>query len=433
MSLSANIKMQNRTERVLPWLVWSSPALFYLFQFSIRVSPSVLADDIMADLGIQATAMGALASWYYIGYTSMQIPVGLMIDRVGVRVPLFTAALMISAGCYLFSLTDNLMIMSMGRLLMGIGSAFGFLSCVKTASMWFPSNRLGLVIGLSMMIGTMGATFGAAPLNELAQNMGWRTAVQILGVFGLGLAVYSLFMIREHQTTRELKAQRKQDQGHWFKPLYESLFDILRNKYTYIFGIYGGMMYVHLSGFADMWGPQYISQTYGEDKTLSAFTITMIYLGIAVGAPLAAVVADYLKSYVKVLMLGAVGCMTLFTIHLYVYQVPFEMLYINYFLIGLFSGAQFLAFAAVVGANCSSKTGAASGIHNMMCMASGIIFQPLIGYLLDITWDGSMVDGAPFYSANSYEVALVVIPASLLISIICCLMMKETYAPKEQQ
>lgn len=420
-----------QTSVALPWLVWSCPVFFYFFQFAIRVSPSVLADDIMADLSLQAYAMGALASWYYIGYTGMQIPVGLLIDRVGVRLPLFFAALLCVLGCYLFAITDNLFVMSLGRLMTGVGSAFGFLSCVKIASVWFPPQKLGLIIGLSMMIGTMGATFGEAPLSEMADALGWRLSVQLLAIMGLILAFYCLFVVRDHKTQVEESIISREKNKNWAEPIFEVLKEILRSKHTYIFGLYGGMMYVQLSGFADLWGPQFIAQTYGEDKSLSAAVVTMIYVGIAMGAPLSALLADYLRSYRKVMLLGALGCLLPFSIHLYAIHLPFESLYVVYFLIGLFSGAQFLCFAAVCDDNSKSKTGAASGIHNMMCMTSGIIFQPLIGYLLDLTWDGKIIDGYPFYSQHSYSVALVVIPISLAIAALACVNMKETYIGRD--
>ncbi len=417
---------------ILPWIVWSSPVLFYFYQFTIRVSPSVLADDIMADLGLHATAMGALASWYYIGYTGMQIPVGLLIDRVGVRLPLFVATLMCVTGCYLFSITDNLAIMSAGRLMMGIGSALGFLSCVKTASLWFSPQRLGLIIGLTMMIGTMGATFGGMPLSELVEHIGWRSTVQGLGILGLVLAGYALLVIKENKHS-PYQSQVNHDGKHWMEPVAEALKEILTNKYTYIFGLYGGMMYVHLSGFADLWGPTFISQTYGEDKSLSAGAVSMIYFGVAAGAPISALLADYLQSYRKVLLAGALGALCLFTAHLYMVHLPFESLYPMYFGVGLFSGSQFLCFAAVCAGNCHGKTGTAAGIHNMMCMASGIIFQPLIGYLLDFNWDGKLVENSPFYASSDYNLALIVIPASLAIAATACLFMKETYKAKVAQ
>lgn len=423
-------EMQSRFTSILPWIVWSAPVLFYFYQFTIRVSPSVLADHIMADLGLHATAMGALASWYYIGYTGMQIPVGLLIDRIGVRLPLSVAALLCVAGCYLFSISDNLAVMSFGRLMMGVGSALGFLSCVKTASLWFSPQRLGLIIGMTMMIGTMGGIFGGLPLSELVEHVGWRTSVQGLSVFGLILAIYAYTVIKENHHS-PYQVQVDHSDKHWLVPVVDALKDILTNKYTYISGLYGGMMYVHLSGFADLWGPTFVSQSYGEDMSLSAGAVSMIYFGVAFGAPLAALMADYFKSYRIVLFIGAVGAGLLFTANLYLVHLPFDYLYPMYFFIGIFSGSQFLCFAAVCSGNCHSKTGAAAGIHNMMCMASGIIFQPLIGYLLDYNWDGKTVANTPIYAASDYNLALMVIPASLAIAALACVFMKETYRGKE--
>ena len=430
MSAVQRSEVQSKFTTILPWIVWSAPVLFYFYQFAIRVSPSVLADHIMADLGLHATAMGALASWYYIGYTGMQIPVGLLIDRIGVRLPLTCAALMCVTGCYLFSISDSLAVMSAGRLMMGIGSALGFLSCVKTASLWFSPQRLGLIIGLTMMIGTMGGIFGGLPLSELVEHVGWRTSVQGLSIIGLVLAVYAFTVIRENDHS---PYQVKVDHSgkHWLEPVKEALKDILTNKYSYIFGLYGGMMYVHLSGFADLWGPTFLSQTYGEDISYSAGAVSMIYFGVAIGAPLSALLADYLQSYRKVLCLGAMGAGVLFTVNLYMVHLPFDYLYPMYFCIGLFSGSQFLCFAAVCSGNDHHKTGAAAGIHNMMCMASGIIFQPLIGYLLDFNWNGKTVDNTPIYASSDYNLALIVIPASLAIAAVACFFMKETYKHKD--
>jgi MFS family permease len=430
MSALQNSQTRSAGSAILPWIVWSSPVLFYFYQFALRTSPSVLTDGIMADLNLHAGALGALVSWYYVGYTVIQIPVGLLIDRVGVRLPLFFAAFLCVIGCYLFSTTDSLLVMSFGRFMIGIGSAFGFLSCVKTASLWFSPQRLGLIIGLTMMIGTMGAVFGEEPLSILNETYHWRTIVQGLGVLGFALAAYALIAIKANKYS-PFQSKIDNTGKHWLEPVIEALKEILTNKYTYIFGIYGCMMYVHLSGFADQWGVHFINHTYGEDKDLSARAVTMIYWGVAAGAPISALLADYLKSYRKVLLIGAVGAMTIFTAHLYLVHLPFSWLYPMYFGVGLFSGSQFLCFAAVCANNCHGKTGAAAGIHNMMCMTSGIVFQPLIGYLLDWNWDGTIVENVPIYAKSDYSVALVVVPVSLGIAAIACLFMKETYKTQE--
>src|SRR5262245_41850721 len=111
-------------------LIWLIAALFYLYQFVIRVAPSVFAHDMRLFLVVDACMLGSIISLYYYGYAGMQIPAGIILDRIGVKRPLMLCCLMLAAGALLFSMTHNIYLLSLARLMMGIGSAFGFLSNV---------------------------------------------------------------------------------------------------------------------------------------------------------------------------------------------------------------------------------------------------------------------------------------------------------------
>src|SRR5260221_3726990 len=139
---------QDARMSVRPWLVWGCAAFFFLFQFIVRLTPGLFLDDMFQELKLNACSAGAVSSIYYLGYSNVQLFVGLILDRIGVRYPITGAATLILIGCVLFSSTDQLYILYLARFLMGVGSALGFLSCVKTASMWFVSEKLGTLIGL---------------------------------------------------------------------------------------------------------------------------------------------------------------------------------------------------------------------------------------------------------------------------------------------
>ncbi|MGB0935395.1 MAG: MFS transporter [Alphaproteobacteria bacterium] len=393
----------------------------------IRVSPTVMAQDLMADLNIQACSLGTLTSFYYIGYTCMQIPVGLMLDRIGVRRPLTFACLLCLGGCMMFSMSSDIFIMSIGRFMMGVGSAFGFLSCVKTASLWFHPTRLGVIIGLSMTIGTTGATFGYYPLASLVDQVTWRPSVMILASFGLILGLAAWLVIRDRYTNIY---SSNAGEDHETFPILKSIWVILKNPYTYVFGLYGSLMYVPLSGFADLWGSTYLMNSYGLSRTEASGLVSTIYIGVAIGAPLSALLSDIYLSHKKVLLIGALGSLLCFSTIIYA-PIPQAYTYPLYIIGGIFSGSQFLAFASVVNYNLPQISGAASGIHNMMCMMSGIIFQPFIGYLLDLCWDGSMHNGVSVFAQNDFLYALSVIPIGLVLSALACLFMKETYLPDQ--
>lgn len=421
------------------WLMWAGAASFFFYQFILRVSPGVVAADLMQELSISACALGGLASFYYYGYTGMQILVGFILDRLGVRRPLTAAVLCCVAGSFIFSSATSVEILSLGRLLIGVGSAFGFLSCVKTSTQWFPPHRLSLVLGLSMTLGTLGGTSGGLPLAMLVDAWDWRGAIFLMGCIGVIIALIIFFFIKDTAPGLEKKAL---DQSVSDPEIEESISKnerelpglgkalgiILTNPLTWVFGGYGSLMYIILSGFADLWGVPYVLDTYGVSRPIAAGLSSMIYVGIAIAGPTWALIIDRVESYKKIMRSGALGAFLLFSFMVYGPEIPFSALYPLYILLGFFCGAQFFSFASVCLINPSSMSGTASGVHNMMCMMSGVIFQPLIGYLLD--WNSTTHQEAgctPSYLSEDYAFALLILPIAMLAAFALTFLMKETY------
>lgn len=64
----------------------------------------------------------------------------------------------------------------------------------------------------------------------------------------------------------------------------------------------------------------------------------------------------------------------------------------------------------------------------MLCMMSGVIFQPLIGYILDLLWSGDTVGGIQILSVFDYRMALICIPIALILAaLMAAFMLRETY------
>lgn len=410
------------------WLIWGCAASFYFYQFILRVSPSIMIEDIMADLGLHGCAAGSLFSMYYWGYTLMQVPVGLLLDRIGLRKPLTFAIGICVAGVFLFATGTSILMMSIGRFMIGAGSAFAFLSSVKAGSLWFRPQQLGLVIGLTMLLGTTGATVGGAPISMLSNTFGWREALMLSSVIGVILTLAAWTFVKERKGNFHT---HKDDHIEDHQSIQASILSILTKPQTYVFGLYGGLMYVPLSGFADLWGVPFISQSFDVDQTTAAGLVSFMYIGIGAGAPLCAWLADYFQSHKKVLigcgMIFAILCTTI----VFQTNLPFQMYYVIYFLAGLFGGSQFMAFACVCLINPHNMSGTASAVQNMINMASGIIFQPIIGLLLDLVWDGKIVDGKPFYTLENFTFALTAMPVCLLLAILLSFRMRETYPRKQ--
>src|SRR5579872_7590054 len=87
---------------IYPWLICSIGMLFYCYNYFLRVSPSVMQNDLMQSLHITAYQFGTLAAYYYVAYTPMQIPVGMLYDRFGAKIVQFLACLTAVLGVAIF-------------------------------------------------------------------------------------------------------------------------------------------------------------------------------------------------------------------------------------------------------------------------------------------------------------------------------------------
>ena len=107
--------------------------------------------------------------------------------------------------------------------------------------------------------------------------------------------------------------------------------------------------------------------------------------------------------------------------------MPRFILYIMLFLVGIALSAQALTFAVIKDNNHTSTLGAASGFNNMAVVLGGVILQPFIGELLDINFQGVIVNGARVYQLHNYYTAFAVLPLCFLIAIIIStIFIKET-------
>lgn len=416
-------------------LIWSCAALFYFFQFILRVSPNACTDNLMSDYGFDAATLGSIMSFYYIGYVVMQLPAGIILDRVGVRMPVLLSILMCSLGVLLFAVASSPLVLTIARFLMGFGSAFAFLTNVKVASLWFEPKHMPLFVGLTLAAGTLGAKVAGSPLVYLLSVLGWKSALQLLAFSGGLLALGSWFVIKDVKSESFQETDGlKETVGH----VAHSFSEILKEPMSWVMGLYGLCMYIPLSGFCDLWGAAYIEDTFKVSRAVAADISWLVYLGVGISAPLWSFVQAKFDSYRKSLFLGAALSIITFSLVLYSSSLSLTMVSILLFVCGLGLGAQFLAFSAVSALNCDSRTATSSGVHNMMCMLSGVISQPLIGYFMDLgsVQRSDVIDnvvGSVVYSRDSYTYGLSVIVIALLIGIIACYLMRPLKSKLENE
>ena len=108
------------------WAGWLVAGTFYLFDVFLRLTCDVITSQLQADFNLSADAVSAaFASSFFYGYAAMQIPVGILLDKLGARYTIILASLLSCVGCLLFSFAETIVVGTIARVISGIGCGCG--------------------------------------------------------------------------------------------------------------------------------------------------------------------------------------------------------------------------------------------------------------------------------------------------------------------
>lgn len=419
------INNRAKTFTLLPWIIVGLGALYYCYEYFLRISPSVMVPELMKAYDLTGAEVGSLSAFYYHAYVPMQIVVGLLMDRYGPRRLLALACICSVIGTYLFAGSHSFAIAQFGRFLVGFGAAFAFVGALKLATVWLPPNRFALISGLITSLGMIGAMAGDILLRGLVDSIGWKMTTYTTAVAGLFLAVAIWAIVRDVNPSPE--HPHHHSQRIYFKDLLCGLWGALRNRQIWFNGIVGFLLYLSLSAFAELWGIPYLEQARDLTRTHAAHANAMIFLGWAIGGPCWGLFSDFIGRRCLPIVVSSILCLGVVCGVLYVPHISYGLMSLLLFLFGFLSSVQILVFAICREVTHFKIAGTAIALTNMLVMLGGNLFQPVIGKLLDMGWTGAMVEGTRLYSVSGYQMALSVLPIGIVIAIVLTIFVRETH------
>lgn len=404
------------------WAVWVAAAIFYWYEMILRAGASVMAQGIMDTFTINATQLGLLTSFYYYSYVLLQVPSGMLLDKIGPRFVITFSCILCTIGSWFFATTTSLATAEISRFVVGAGSACAFVACLKLASDWFLPARFAFIAGLTNMLGTLGGTFAGVPLAKLVNHTTWQQATIWLAYAGVIVTILCWVLIRNKPKNK------REDKLEPTVRLRKSLMILAFDKQIILAAAIGGLMYVPVSSFAELWAVPFLMNSLAINNEWASFANTMIFIGMAVGSPIIAKLAFKQKSYIKLMKVSAIACSVCFLIGSYAQSIGYFPTLIALFVGGLWLGGQVLCFSVVKERVPNQASGTAMAYTNAIVMLSGVIFQPMMGWLLDRGWTGDLDGaGARIYSAADYHQAVLAVPACLVLSWLLLKLCKDTH------
>lgn len=395
-------------------------AFFYCYEFVLRIVPGILQGELSIRFGhISAALFGQVAALYYFAYSPMQLPVGMLMDRFGPRRLLTIACACCCLGSYFFSFNSSLVLIGLGRFFVGFGSSFAFVGVLTLCTMWLPKELFSLFAGLMTTMGMLGNVYAEMKITHMTAQVGIDAVLWGSVIMGCLLTLVIFLVVRNNHTYM-------QKHHISLKSFFKEVILVLASINVWLVGLIGACLYTSLSVFGELWGQTYLEQAHHLSKLQSAHSMSMLFIGWAIGAPLTGYISDKLSNRILPLMIGAVGGLVSIYLVMFMQNLPYWALNTLILAYGIFCSTEIIVFVMAKEVSGSNITGTVFAVTNMIVTLFGALLQPMVGWILDIAGHPILNNGHYFYQVADYQKALAVLPLSLVFVMFLCFILKQS-------
>ena len=175
-----------------------------LVNYFDRVNLSVSHDALIATFGISNIAFGYLSSAYNWTYAACQLPIGVLLDRFGVKRVGRIGIFLWSVASFVAAVTPNLGGFFGARFLLGVGEAPTFPANAKAVGLWFPQQERSLATAMFDAAAKFSSAIGVPVIGIALLVAGWRWSFALTGVISLAYLFYFWKVYRDPDEELEL-------------------------------------------------------------------------------------------------------------------------------------------------------------------------------------------------------------------------------------
>ncbi|MEU3180503.1 MFS transporter [Streptomyces albidoflavus] len=368
-------------------LVWSAGVSVYFVAIIFRTSLGVAGLDAADRFEINASALSTFSILQLLVYAGMQIPVGLMVDRLGTKRVLTFGVILFTLGQLGFAFFPHYGMALVSRALLGCGDAMTFISVLRLGSRWFPVRRGPLVGQLAGLVGMAGNLVSTLVLARLLHGIGWEAAFGGSALLGVLVLAVMLVFLKDHPEGHAPPPVPKEHRGaafvrhqiarSWSEP------GTRLGMWTHFTTQFPAMVYLLL------WGLPYLVEAQGMTRAEAGELLTLVVLSnMVVGLVYGQLIARNHRAR-SVIVLGTILATAVCWAAVLGWPgtAPAWLLLVHALVLGACGPASMVGFDFSRPANPSERQGTASGIVNMGGFIASMTSLLAIGVLLDLTGD----------------------------------------------
>lgn len=166
-------------------------ATAYFFSAALRTVTATLAPTLTAEFALQARDLGLLSGGYFLGFASLQIPLGAWLDRYGPKRVILVMLTIAVLGCLVFATALQFNGLLLARFLCGLGVSVCLMAPLTAYRRWFNPETQLRANSWMLMSGSLGMLAATLPVQAALPLLGWR------GIFWVsaGLVVLAMILI----------------------------------------------------------------------------------------------------------------------------------------------------------------------------------------------------------------------------------------------
>jgi len=258
-----------RSKAITIFLVF---ALGYFISTLLRAITATISPELVTEFNLSSGELGLLGGGYFLGFASVQIPLGYLLDSKGPRKIVSYFLSLSIVGLILFSLAQNLSMLLLSRVIIGVGVGACLMGPLTAYRIWFQDETQQRANSWMLMVGAIGMLSSSLPVQYFLPLIGWRSIFLTLALLTLVCIILILIFIPKWEIKSAENKQFNENKLStvWKNSLFQSLIPMG-------FFSYGGLFAIQT-----LWAGPWMIRVTGYTPEESAQGLFLIYFSMLV-------------------------------------------------------------------------------------------------------------------------------------------------------